>query len=95
MARGRGRPFGPNNNANPSGRPKVNEEFRKRAREAVDAHVLHAWITEVETLGEHWVKCSELLAAYGYGRPAQEVQHSGADGQPLDLVVKFVGGQKT
>ena len=65
--------------ANPLGRPKVAEEFRAKARKAVDAHVLAAWIAEVESAGEHWVKCSELLAAYGYGKPAQPV--TGADGE--------------
>lgn len=55
---------------NPAGRPKVNELFRDRARKAVDEHVLEAWVAEVESQGEHWVRCSELLAAYGYGKPS-------------------------
>jgi hypothetical protein len=26
----------------------------------------------------NWVKCSELLAAYGYGKPAQPIEQSGS-----------------
>jgi len=55
---------------NPGGRPKIAEAFRDRARKAVDETVLSAWIREVETLGDEWVRCSELLAAYGYGKPS-------------------------
>lgn len=54
---------------NPGGRPKENEMFRDRAKKAVDEHVLEAWIAEVKDRGDGWVKCSELLAAYGYGKP--------------------------
>ena len=54
---------------NPSGRPKVVEEFRERARKAVDEHVLQKWVDEVVNNGEHWMRASEMLAAYGYGKP--------------------------
>lgn len=79
----RGRPFAKGQSGNPNGRPKVNEEFRLRARKAVDAHVLAAWVAEVEAQGKEWVRCSELLAAYGYGKPSsapedlQAVKESG------------------
>lgn len=72
------------------GRPKIAEEFRATCRKAVDDHVIHRWRMEVETGGEHWVKCSELLAAYGYGKPAQPIEHSGADGEPLSIAVRLV-----
>jgi hypothetical protein len=76
---------------NPSGRPRIVEEFRNKARKAVDEHVIAAWIQEVATLGENWVKCSELLAAYGYGKPTQPIGNAaGEDGAPEDLVVRFV-----
>ena len=45
-------------------------EFRQRARRAVDQHVLAAWEREVAEQGPEWVRCSELLAAYGYGKPS-------------------------
>jgi len=59
---------------NPSGRPRVVDEFRLRARKAVDELVLAKWQKEVETDGPEWVRCSELLAAYGYGKPAQSLE---------------------
>lgn len=62
--------FKPGQSGNPRGRPRVVEEFRARARRAVDDRVLDAWISEVEQRGLAWVRCSELLASYGYGRPA-------------------------
>lgn len=69
---------------NPAGRPKVVEEFKKRCRAAVDAEVIERWISEVRSGGEYWVKCSELLAAYGYGKPAQAVEVTGRDGGPIE-----------
>ena len=78
---------------NPSGRPAVVEAFRLKARAAVDEHVLGAWIDEVQAKeriemtdngpvsvmqrGREWMRASELLAAYGYGKPAQIVALAG------------------
>lgn len=62
--------FKPGQSGNPSGRPKVVEAFRDRARKAVDEHVLERWIREVIEDGPEWVRASELLAAYGYGKPS-------------------------
>lgn len=80
---------------NPGGKPKIAEEFREKCRRVVDDHVLAAWTHEVETMGDNWIKASELLAAYGYGRPAQPV--TGADGEGgVEVVVKieYVGVEK-
>ncbi len=68
--RGRGRPFQPGQSGNPAGRSKVALEFRARARAAVDEHVFEAWEEEVKTRGPSWLRASELLAAYGYGKPS-------------------------
>lgn len=77
---------------NPGGRPKENEMFRERARKAVDEHVLDAWVSEVTPdeageRGKDWVKCSELLVAYGYGKPASAPEDNDAlrdAGRPLE-----------
>lgn len=77
---------------NPSGRPKLVDELRQRALKAVDAKVIEAWIDELEERprqvvtqvgpvtvvckGPNWVKCSELLAAYGMGKPVQPTESS-------------------
>lgn len=66
----------PGTSLNPEGRPKVDVAFRARARKAVDDRVLDRWIAELENDGPEWVKCSELLAAYGYGKPSQAVEIS-------------------
>lgn len=66
------------------------EEFRDRARKAVDEKVLDAWIDElevrertvitpagpfeIEQRGKEWLRASELLAAYAYGKPAQTIE---------------------
>ena len=67
--RSRGRPFAPGTSGNPGGRPKANAAFRARARAEVDEHVIEAWAAEVRDRGPHWVRCSELLVAYAYGKP--------------------------
>ena len=71
---------------NPGGRPKIVEGLRQRALKAVDETVLDAWIDEcrvrerhvmgalVECRGPDWVRCSQLLAEYGMGKPVQPVE---------------------
>lgn len=89
--RGPGKPFAKGQSGNPTGRPKVVEEFKERCRRAVDERVISAWISEVESLGDSWLKASELLAAYGYGRPAQSVELAGKDGGPLEIIIRDEG----
>jgi hypothetical protein len=59
---------------NGGGRPKIPPEFKKGCREFTDTEVLAAWKEEVLTRGEHWMKAAELLAAYGHGRPTQQIE---------------------
>lgn len=87
MARDNKGKFLPGESPNPNGRPKVAEEFRARARKAVDDHVIDAWILEVENLGDEWIRASELLAAYGYGKPSQAVELTGAGGGALEVLM--------
>lgn len=39
----------------------------------MDEHVIQAWEQEVKSAGDNWMKAAELIAAYGYGKPAQSV----------------------
>ncbi len=82
-----GRPFKPGESGNLNGRPKVVDEFRAKARKAVDELVLEKWIDEVRNMGDDWLRASELLAAYGYGKPSQGIEVSGKDGVQLGPLV--------
>lgn len=68
-----GRPFPKGKSGNPSGRPKVAISFRLSCREAVDKDCFPLWVKEVQTNGKNAMKASELLAAYGYGKPTEYV----------------------
>lgn len=59
------------------GAPAHNKNFRATCRIIVDALVIKAWHAEVESHGPDWLRCSELLTAYGYGKPPQSVEVSG------------------
>lgn len=72
-------PFVKGQSGNPAGGkpgPRTDPAFKTRCRKAVDELVISKWEEEVRNMGEHWVKCSELLAAYGYGKPAQSIEVS-------------------
>lgn len=88
----RGRPFVKGQSGNPGGRPKLRDVVRERSAKAVDEHVVGAWIQEVVSRGDDWVKCSELLAAYGIGKPASapEDLEAAKDGAaaPRELVLQ-------
>ena len=72
---------------NPGGRPKTEPAFRLRARKAVDAKVIARWEREVDENGPDWLRCSELLVAYGYGRPSQAIEFAGTS--PLETRFDF------
>lgn len=69
----KGNPGGP-------GRPKVNEAFRDRCRKFVTEHILDCWEKEILGGGEDWLRASELMTAYGFGKPTQPL--SGDEEKP-------------
>ncbi len=77
---------------NPSGRPLEDIAFKRICRNAVDQYVIKAWVNEVMTLSENWVKCSEYLANYGYGKPSQSVEVTGDVNIVLSELVDRVRG---
>lgn len=40
----------------------------------MDELVLAAWADEIRTRGPDWLRASELMAAYAYGRPSAAVE---------------------
>lgn len=95
----------PGQSGNPGGRPKTLATLRARCRDAVDEFVIQQWIETVRVQGDGWVKCSELLAAYGYGKPEghpiedEDVQTSAPPEEDLTTLelrklVALEGGKK-
>lgn len=91
-------------------------ELRERALKAVDELVFAAWIDEcterereietavgpivVKSKGPNWVKCSELLANYGLGKPIQpteskiEVTHHDAREMTRERLLAIAAGEE-
>ncbi len=98
-----GKGFTAGKSGNPAGRPPKSPELKARCIQAVDEHVVQAWIDEVKPLppepgddpkarprrGEDWIECSRLLAAYGYGKPVQPI--AGEGGEPVSVVFSING----
>jgi hypothetical protein len=83
--------FGPGNNANPGGRPKVAAEVRALAqeysREAIDVLVdLMRHSADEKTRKA----AADSLLDRGIGKPSQLVEHAGEDGAPLGIAVHLV-----
>ena len=82
---------------NPKGRPR-SAEVSQAAKTILEQEDPKLRKTGLERLFEFWLrralqgdtKKGELLLAYGYGRPAQSIEASGADGNPLETLVKIV-----
>lgn len=85
IARVEGGKFAPGVSANPNGKPAGVSAFRLKARAKVDELVIDAWVQEIEGRGEDWIKASELLTAYAYGRPTQAI--SGPDDSPIPIAI--------
>lgn len=85
IARVEGGRFAPGVSANPAGKPAGVAAFRLKARVKVDELVIDAWVAEIQGRGPDWMKASELLTAYAYGRPVVAV--SGPDEGPIPVAV--------
>jgi hypothetical protein len=62
----------PGESGNPNGRPKASYVLKNKCQRVVDQYVVEAWEEEVKNKGPYWVRCSELLTAYAYGKPIAE-----------------------
>ena len=77
---------------NPGGRPKTDVAFRVRARRVVDEKILDRSEREIDEDGPDWVKCSELLAGYGYGKPTQPIEPAKDDPEAAQLAALAAAG---
>lgn len=70
---------------NPGGRPKAEARVKELARAHTDAAIE----TLVKSLGAESegtrVAAAEALLNRGWGKPAQALEHTGADGGPLEV----------
>lgn len=72
---------------NPGGRPKENNEVRDLARKYTKAAILKLaeWMESDNAKAS--VAASMALLDRGWGKPAQAMEVSGKDGQPLQAVI--------
>jgi len=80
--------FKPGQSGNPGGIPKATIEFRQRCREAMERPG-GGWDLAAEMLvrpgpDRRWA--IEFLAAYGYGKPSQHIEHTGTEGGPIEFI---------
>lgn len=80
------------NNANPGGRPAAHRDFVERCRAFMEAK---GW-PNLESMASdpsspHYLRANELIAAYAYGKPPQEMKHEGGD-RPIILKVEYANG---
>jgi hypothetical protein len=84
---------------NPKGRPRT-AEVSEAARAILEQEDPKLRKTGLQRLFELWLrralqgdtKKGELLLAYGYGRPAQSIETSGADGAPFEVKITHIAG---
>lgn len=82
---------------NPSGRTRT-AEISQVVRETLGREDPRTRRTELETIVQNWVrrakqgdtKKGEILFAYCFGRPKQSIEASGADGNPLGMLVRII-----
>jgi hypothetical protein len=86
-----GRPFKKGVSGNPKGRPKTPKEFKELCFKDGVPKAFECLVNELENLGKDRVKACEILMAYGLGKPSQSLEHSGADGGPLEIVINKYG----
>lgn len=100
--RGPGRPFQPGQSGNPGGRPK--SDVARLIREKTgDGETLVEFLLAVkdndkevlkgEAKMQERVRATELLLERGWGKAAQPMEHSGAEGQALSVTIDLGAGK--
>ena len=73
------------------GRPKEYRDFKLRCQEFMDEEGWKELMDLARLRGRSQIHALELIAAYGYGRPPQEMK-LGGDG-PIPILVTYVNRQ--
>ena len=75
---------------NPRGRPRELGKIQDLAR-AYTEEALKVLVDALSSPREDLrIKAADALLDRGYGKPTQSLEHSGADGAPLGITVRFV-----
>ena len=82
-----GKGFKPGKSGNPSGRPKVAQEFREKCREFMQDEGWDKLFELARKKGKDQKAAVELIAAYAYGKPKQSIETDGK----AELSIKIVG----
>ena len=84
-------PWKPGQSGNPSGRPKVAQEFRARCREFMEAD---GWeklaVLATDRRSKDHMKALELICGYAYGKPKQGLELTGDEGGDINITIKRV-----
>jgi HEAT repeat protein len=75
---------------NPGGRPKDAVHVRELARQYTEQAIAVLVDALESDRPDIRVKAAEALLDRGFGKPTQSLEHSGADGAPLGIAVKFL-----
>ncbi len=89
--------FAKGQSGNPSGRPKMPDELRRKLRDGA-AEAVDLWreiIADEGAAKRDRIKAGELCCAYAYGKPVQAVELGDGDGNPLGPVLVNVKFEKT
>jgi len=91
-----GRPFQPGQSGNPSGRPKTAGPVRELAREHTEVAIrtLVEIAQNEEAQPSARVSAASALLDRGWGKPTQPLEHAGADGGALTVVIRREGETK-
>ncbi len=76
----------PGQSANPSGRSSDAQEFRARCRQWAKEKGFAILAELAGKSGRDQTKATELLMAYGLGKPTQAVEHSGSIGTDTGIL---------
>lgn len=82
----------PGQSGNPNGRPSGYAEFKEKCRARTD-EAIAALVVALD--GEQSVSAARVLLEFGWGKPTQAVELSGADGSALQVVIQQLPPEKT